>query len=118
MNEARCDQEILESFANDLFNEFAQSIEKNNGVECLKRVLYHFVWFWNNYESQILKVWWLISKVDTGVNDVLNICNAFVVRNQHFKMVLWNIIGSVCRQTITLFNCISEFCLGKEWLLR
>jgi len=49
-------RQVLHSFANNLFKEFANGIEQNNGTISLRRIIKLFVGFGNNDSCRLFEM--------------------------------------------------------------
>jgi len=79
MNEVVFDNVELESFSNYLLNEFAESVEKNNGMERFGIVVSWLVWLRNNYHRGSLEMIRPVSQVDACICNVDNVRKAYVL---------------------------------------
>jgi len=69
----------LESFSNHLLNEFAKSVEEDDGTERFGVVISWLVWLRNDYRRRSLEVIRLVSQVDACICDVDDVRKAYIL---------------------------------------
>jgi len=79
MNEVIFDNMELESFSNHLLNEFAESVEEDDGTERFGVVVSRLVWLRNDYHRGSLEVIGPVSQVDACIRNVDDVRKAYIL---------------------------------------
>jgi len=108
----------LESFANDFFNKFTQSVEKNYGSKCFWRVVWYLVRLWYHYCSWNLEVRRPETKIKIWTCNFDYITQIYLIFEDIFEITSRKFIRSKSKRVITLSNSNNEFLLRKTILLR
>ena len=79
MNKVVFDDMELESFSNHLLNEFAESVEEDDGTERFGVVVSQLVWLRNDYHRGSLEVIGPVSQVDACICNVDDVRKAYIL---------------------------------------
>jgi len=79
MNEVVFDDMELESFSNHLLDEFAESVEEDDGMERFGVVVSRLVWLRNDYCRGSLEVIGPVSQVDAHIRNVDDVRKAYIL---------------------------------------
>ena len=104
----------LESFTNDFFNEFTQSIEKNYGSKHFWRVIQYLVRFQYHYCSWNFEVRGPEAKVKTWIHNFDYVVQIHFVFEDMFEMTPRKFIRSRSRGVIALSDSNNEFFLRES----
>jgi len=79
INEVIFDDMELESFSDHLLNEFAKSVEEDDGMERFKVIVSRLVWLRNDYYRGSLEVIGPVSQVDSRICNVDDVRKAYIL---------------------------------------
>ena len=79
MNKVVFDDVELESFSDHLLNEFAKSVEEDDGIERFGVVISWLVWLRNDYRRGSLEVIRSVSQVDAHIHNVDDVRKACIL---------------------------------------
>jgi len=79
MNEVVFDDMELESFSNHLLDEFAESVEEDDGMERFGIVVSWLVWLRNDYCRGSLEVIGPVFQVDAHIRNVDDVRKAYIL---------------------------------------
>jgi len=79
INEVVFDDMELESFSDHLLNEFAKSVEEDDGMERFGIIISRLVWLRNDYHRESLEVIGPVSQVDVHICNVDDVRKAYIL---------------------------------------
>ena len=79
MNEVIFDNMELESFSDHLLDEFAESVEKDDGMKIFGIVISQLVWLRNDYCRRSLEVIRPVFQVDICIRNVNDVRKAYIL---------------------------------------